>query len=118
MPIPFAPTKVTVQRPVTDLYAEPYAGDEQWETVATGVRASIGTFSRTVSATERRAGGEQSSKVLQLTCDIPASGITHNDRVVDETTGEMYSVNWVFKRIGLGLDHYTAEIFQWEGLVS
>lgn len=116
--IPYAPTSITVMRPRDMSDVEPYSGVEQFEVVARGVRASIGAFSRTVSATEIRRGGEQSTTVLQLTCDIPESGITHNDRVIDETTGEEYGVDWAFKRIGLGVDHYTCEIFQSKGLVD
>lgn len=90
----------------------------EFEVVATGVRASIGVFSRTVSATERTGGGEQATQVLQLTCDVPSSDLTHLDEIIDETTGIRYIVHWCLKRIALGLDHYTAEIYRWEGLVS
>lgn len=118
MPIPFATTTVTVRRPRVVPGVEPYQGDaEVWDVVATNVRATIGTFSRTVSATEHRAGGEQATKVLQLTCDIPDSRLTHNDRITDDVTGEEYQVDWCFMRIGLGIDHYTAELFQVEGLI-
>ena len=117
--IPFHTTRITVMRPTkATLDAEPYSGAEEYVITDTGVRASIGTFSRTVSATERRAGGEQASVILQLTCDIPPSDLTHRDRILDETTGLEYGVNWCFKRIGLGLDHYTAELFAWEDLVQ
>lgn len=117
MAIPFAPTLITVKRPdPSQDYDEPYQGDAKvWNVVATGIRASIGTFSRTVSATEK--AGTQTIQVLQLTCDIPLSGITHLDRVLDEKTGVEYEVHWVFKRLGLGLDHYTAELGRVEGLV-
>lgn len=117
--IPFATTKVTVKRPTTaSLYVEPHAGSVAYEVVATGVRATIGTFSRTVSATEvRRGGSEQSSQVLQLTCDIPPSRIEHLDLILDETTGIEYQVDWAFMRLGIGLDHVTAEIYRWEGLL-
>lgn len=115
--LPYAPTTIDIERP-TSLDVEPYSGEESWSVVATDVRAAIGTFSRTVSATEIRRGGEQSTQVLQLTCDIPESEITHHDRVRDKTTGILYDVHWAFKRIGIGLDHYTCEIGVVEGLVS
>jgi hypothetical protein len=120
MPIPYNTTTVTIERRTEaagDL--EPYGDyEEGWQVSDTGVRASIGVFSRTVSATEVRRGGEISTMVLQLTCDIPPNGLTHQDRVTDDTTGEVYNVHWAFKRIGLGLDHMTCEIGQWKGLVG
>lgn len=115
MAIPFNTTFVTVSRPTT-VDVEPYDGEPNKAVVATHVRAVIGAFSRTVSATEYRAGGEEASTILKLTCDIPPSKIDHLDWIVDETTGVEYQVNWAFERVGLGLDHMTCEIQRIQGL--
>jgi hypothetical protein len=121
MTLPYNTTTITIYRPSeASSNAEPYSGSDNtdFQVVAKNVRAQIGTFSRTVSATEVRRGGESSTQVLQLACDIPPCGLTHHDKIVDETTGEGYQIDWCFKRIGLGLDHYTAELFAWDGLVG
>lgn len=122
MAIPYAPTKITVLTPSqADIDAEPYMEEteESFVLVQSGVRASIGTFSRTVSATSVRAGGEQSRLILQLTCDpIPGHTLSRLDRITDESTGVTYEVNWAFFRHALGIDHWTAEIVLVEGLVT
>ncbi len=98
MTIPGATTTITVQTPTQ---AEPYEA-QTWADVATGVRAVIGG----PGGQESNATGAASSVDARLTADPVV--LTHDMRVVDDTTGDTYAVVWSVRRIGLGLEHTTA----------
>jgi hypothetical protein len=105
MTIPVATTTVTVEATVE---AEPGEG-RTTVTVAAGVRAVIGS----PSGSERPAPGGGTSRVTDvLNCD-PCPQLADNTcRVIDDTTGVEYEVEWVRHRNGLGLDHTKAGLVQ------
>lgn len=105
MTLPLAVTTITVRRPPAGDPYEPATAP----VIATGVRAVIGS----PSGSERRIGGQLSEITDVLNCDV--TDLDHRDLVDDEVTGESYSVEWVRKRIGLGLDHVKAGLRQTKG---
>lgn len=110
--IPYATTTVAVYKPSTaQETGEPtYSGrNAQAVEVASGVRAVIGRATGSES-------GNRSSTTFSLACDLFGKELSHLDGIKDETTGARYEISWAFKRVGLGLDHWTAELNQVEGL--
>jgi hypothetical protein len=112
--IPLATTTITVLRPPSaDPYGAGYDGTPAAPTtVATGVRAVLGD----PRGVERDVGGSQEDLRWTLTAD-PVD-LTHDDQVVDDTTGITYRVVWVARRFGLGLDHIEAELRRVHGEAS
>jgi hypothetical protein len=108
--IPIATTTVTVLRP-DELGAsdDPYDETEEEPTeVATGVRANIAIADGREELTGR---SEVDDIRFRLRCD-PAD-IAGGDTILDETTGDTYSVVWARSRTtGLGLDHVVADLRQ------
>jgi len=98
--IPGATTTITVQTPTQ---AEPYEA-ATWATVVSGIRAVIGIGD--TGGRESTATGAAETLNARLTADPVA--LTHDMRVIDDTTGDVYAVAWAVRRIGLGLDHTTA----------
>ena len=84
-----------------------------WTTLTAGVRAVIGT----PGGAETVAAGSAEDVTFRLDCD-PVGTMRHDDRIVDETTDDIYSVVWVKQRYGLGLDHTVAELRQVTDRVS
>lgn len=82
-------------------------------TLATGVPACIGS----PQGDETRLGGEREQVDAVVNLDItPALG--RSCVVVDELTGERWSVTWVRRRSGLGLDHQRAGLRAVKGAAS
>jgi hypothetical protein len=77
---------------------------QTWSTVATGVRAVVGA----PGGSERVVGGEQMALTCHLTCD--PTDITHDDRVVDASDGELYEVVWCKSRSELGLTRVEGQL--------
>lgn len=100
--IPFSTTTVAVRRSDQDGTLD-LTDTLTWTDVRTGVRAVIGN----PAGSEIQAGGSQSAVMLRLNCD-PIADLDHADRIVDETTGQVYEVLWAVQRGGLGLEHTVA----------
>lgn len=100
--IPLSTTTVRIDRvplsPTRDSYDVPPAA----ATVATGVRAHLSA----PSGREVLAGGSKEVIDRHLDCDVV--DVLHGDTVTDLTTGTVYTVVWVHKRLGLGLDRCEA----------
>jgi len=94
--LPLATTTITVKRPAAG--GDPYEAASV-STVVSGVRAHIGS----PSGRERIVGGSKETLDAGLDCDV--CDIAHTDSVTDATTGEVFEVVWVQRRVGLGLDH-------------
>lgn len=99
MTIPVATTTIKVEEAAE---AEPGEG-RTWATIASGVRAVIGSPSGSARPAD---GGGASTVVWRLIADPVV--ITDTSRVTDETTGTVYEVAWIASRPGLGLDHTVA----------
>jgi len=99
--IPLATTTVTVRRSDQDGTIDDLDG-LTFTDYRTGVRAVIAY----PGGAEIVGDGTSSVVGVRLVCD-PVD-LTHTDRVVDETTGLEYEVQWLAQRVGLGLDHVTA----------
>jgi hypothetical protein len=98
-------TRITVHRDTANV-DDPYYGDRGEATVASGVRAHIDFGS---GSTRTGAAGTVTSSTFQLTaepCDLRAG-----DRVLDESTGERYTVEAAF-RILESQPHVTAGLEQ------
>ena len=93
--------------------AEPGEG-RTWGVVATGVAAQIGT---PAGDEESVPGGGRQALTATLNCDYTAAlaAFDHTCRVTDLTTDEVWEVEWVKVRIGLGLDHVEARLTAWKG---
>lgn len=94
MALPLATTTISVLRRsyADEMHADPYDNPEASVTppaIATGVRAAIGggTGSQVV------AGGVQTTTVFPFACDV--TDLVYTDWIKDETTGELYRVEWV-----------------------
>lgn len=106
--IPVATTTVTVE---TTTEAEPGDG-RTTATAATGVRAVIGS----PSGAELAAPGGGTSTITHVLNADPTPELTdHTCRVIDEATGDVYEVQWVRHRRGLGLDHTRAGLIEKRG---
>jgi hypothetical protein len=104
--IPLATTTITIERPRGD--EDPYDTPVVRPQV-TGVRAVIGS----PSGRDHIIGGDQSVVTAKLNCDL--CDLRHYDEVIDDTTGDRYSVVWVRRRVALGLDHLAAGLNTVEG---
>lgn len=117
MSIPYASTTISVLRmPDAQFNEEPYQTDTEATrtVVAAGVRAVIWAPG---SERQRKQvkGGEQALIKARLTCDI--TDLRVQDWVKDATTGEIWKIDSVAKRIVLGLDHLQAELYLYVGVV-
>jgi hypothetical protein len=107
--IPLATTTITVRRPV--------AGQDPYEApvpppVMAGIPAHIGS----PSGIDVRIGGDQQVVTDRLDCAIV--DLRHGDTVHDDGNDVTYSVVWVRRRYGLGLDHMEAGLVQTEGAAN
>lgn len=118
--IPIASTTVTIYAPgagdldpLSDGYAEPDVGTADPVARATGVRAviSVGGAGGTSSS---GVGGELAVVVHQMVCD--PTTVDYRDTVLDEVTGQRFTVEWVVATPGIGnLDHIQAGLRSAEG---
>lgn len=84
-----------------------------WTAVVTGQPAHIGA----PNGSEAAIGGQLESIDAVL---LTASGLplTHEHRIIDEGTEDVWAVSWVQKRQGLGLDHTKAGLGRFDGGAS
>ena len=108
--IPINTTTITVLRLVTAEDADPADAEGSPSIIAEGVRAVIAS----PSGHERNINGQQQVVEFALSCD-PCE-LTNLDRVVDDTTGEIYEVAWVTQKLGLDLDHTRAGLRSVKGV--
>lgn len=85
--IPVASTTVALLVPSADDWG---GAGSVWTTVGTGIRAHLSALSGAASSAQE---GQGSAVTHRLLCD-PAA-VTPDMRVLDETTGETYQVDWV-----------------------
>lgn len=105
--IPLPTTTISVQR-----LAAPDADQfdtAAWTTVGINVPAHLGS----PGGTENRDGGARSGRTARLVCDTVE--LLARDRVLDQTTGETWSVDWVTQR-GYLIQHTVAELTRAEGV--
>lgn len=94
--IPLATTTVTViERAST---GDPYEPATE-TTLATGVRAVIGS----PTGVDGRVGGDK--VVIDAAAQLDPCPVSRTCILVDERTGEQWTVAWVQARFGLGLNH-------------
>jgi hypothetical protein len=103
MALPLATTTITIERSDQDGTKDAYDG-VSFASIATGIRAVIGS----PSGTETAQAGSSEQVGARLNAD--PCDLRHDDRVTDETTGEVWLVTWTRRRYGLGLDHQVADL--------
>lgn len=112
MAIPFNTTTISILRlPDAALDDEPYQVEVR-NVVASGIRAVI-SLSPQNRGSEVTEGGERSTVKARLTCD--PCDLKHTDKVVDAVTEQIWTVEYVEDRQGLGLDHVTAGLIRIAG---
>lgn len=109
--IPLSTNTISVLRSDQDGTKDDYDG-VTYSTLATGVRAVISS----PSGSETNAGGSSEQVSFRLNCD--PTDLRHDDRIVDEATGDIYMVTWTRRRVGLGLDHTVADLLRVTDRVS
>jgi hypothetical protein len=100
--IPLATTTVSIDRVPLSATRDSYDVPPAASQVATGVRAHLSA----PSGREVLAGASKEIVDRHLDCDV--ADLLHGDTVTDLTTGTTYTVVWVHKRAGLGLDRMEA----------
>lgn len=108
MTIPIWTTTVSVLRPtVQDGDADGYPDSTPvYNKVSSGTHAVIMSATRGVSgggSKTVREGSERVINVFKLVAD-PVS-VQNTDQILDETTQQLYRVEWIAPRPGYGLDH-------------
>lgn len=109
MSLPYATTTVRIIRP--HAADEPYVEAGASSVIASGVRAHISS-----GPGRESPEGQQEIGLFRMSAD-PVD-LDHLDRVEDEGTGEVYEVQQVHQRRGLGLDHTFARLRQVAGVVT
>lgn len=107
--IPISTTTITIHRPQA---GDPYEDNGEPELVVTGVRAVIGS----PSGSELRVGGHQQQISDALNCDVV--DLRHGDLVSDDLSDDEFTVAWVRRRRGFGLDHLRVGLWQVAGAAS
>jgi hypothetical protein len=79
-----------------------------WQQVGINVPAHLGS----PGGAENRDGGARSDRTARLVCDTVE--LRAQDRVLDQATGQYWSVQWVAQRSWL-LAHTVAELSRAEG---
>lgn len=108
MAVPLATTTITAQHARED---EPGEG----RTFTTYARRISAHLSAPAGTEEGAPGGGSSTVTNDLLCD--PIDLRATDRIVDDSTGLLYEVDWVKPRSGLGLDHVKAGVHRTEGIV-
>lgn len=110
MGLMLASTTVTIAR--SNGTGDPYV-DVTPAAVADGVQAHIST----PTGSDARVGGAQEIvDAVLLTETDPV--LQRADRVTCETTGDTYTITWVRRRTGLGLDHQQAGLVAVKGAAN
>lgn len=118
MSIVIATTTIAVNRPARPATEDPWgegydaaaARDNTTSTVATGIRATIAPGGASGSS----VGGESQTIEFRLTCD--PCPLAYGDTVTDETTGQLFDVEWAVETPGVeGLGHIAAGLRQTKG---
>jgi hypothetical protein len=104
--IPLSTTTITVKRIPRDDTRDGYDTQPAAATIASGVRANIGS----PSGSENIAAGDRTVVTFRITAD--PTDLQADDQVTDDTTGATYRCVWARNRIGLGLDHTTGALEQ------
>jgi hypothetical protein len=107
-------TTITVLQPTTtqmDGEAFQALPPEDYEEVATGVRAVIGM----AKGNEKADGGEQTDASFRFHCD--PTPIDHYSWIRDDRTGETFSVVWCYDRNAFGVTFTHGQLKRVEGLV-
>jgi hypothetical protein len=100
--IPLSTTTIRIDRVPLSATRDSYDVPPAASQVATGVRAHLSA----PSGREILAGGSKEIVDRHLDCDVV--DLLHGDTVTDLTTSVTYTVVWVHKRLGLGLDRMEA----------
>lgn len=110
--IPLPTTSISVLRvSAADGLRDAYDPRPAATTVTTGVPAHLSA----PSAAEDRPGGTRQASTVTLLCD--PTDLQHTDEVLDETTGQRYTVTTVLPRPDLfGLEHVTATLERTTGV--
>lgn len=108
--IPLATTTVRVDRVPLSAVRDSYDTPPAAVTVVASARAHLSA----PSGAERLAGASETVIDRHLDCDV--CDLDHRDTVTDLTTGTTYTVVWVHKRLGLGMDRMEAGLRVVEGL--
>jgi hypothetical protein len=114
LPAAMVTTVVDVLRQTdTQMAAEPdgTANVAPRETVAVNVPAAL---TAPAMATSDGSGGQRVVTTWRLYCD-PVD-LRYTDTVRDHTTGQVYSVDAVVRRTGLGMDYLIAAVHEVRGL--
>ena len=96
----------SVQDPAADGYADTVP---TWSVVESGVRAVISS----PGGATIRGGSLQMIEGLRLAAD--PCDLQHDDQVQDETDATVYTVEWLHRATGYGLDHLSAGLRRVEG---
>lgn len=104
--IPLPTTTITVER-VADPDADQF-DPASWQVIGINVPAHLGS----PGGSENRDGGARSDLTARLVCDTVE--LLARDRILDQTTGQYWSVQWVIQRNWL-LAHAVAELTRAEG---
>ena len=107
MALMLASTTVAIARP--DGSGDPYV-DVTPSALADGVRAHISA----PTGQDARVGGAQEIVDAVLLTEVTPA-LRRADRVTCETTGDTYTITWVRRRTGLGLDHQQAGLVAVKG---
>lgn len=98
--IPLSTTTVTIERPT--------AGADAFEAVTYAeVAVAVPGHVSSPSGTEARGSGTQEAVSATLAL-VPGTDVRRQDRVTDDSTGDIWQVEWVRARQGLGLDRVVA----------
>lgn len=111
MSVPIYNGLYTVLRP-TDL--EQDGQDEfSYETVATDVRGCTVYH----SGSESVAQGSRERVDARIMCDplVGDGEIAYYDRILDQTTSQLWYVAFARKRVGFGLDHWVLGVYEVQG---
>lgn len=104
--IPLATTTVSI--------SESGGGDPYETSTLTVVASGISAHISAPTGREGLQGGSQETIDAVLLCD-PTTLLTHTCVITDESDSDTYSVAWVRRRRGLGLDHMIAGLRRTSG---
>jgi hypothetical protein len=105
--LPITTTTIRIERPNIGL--DPYE-----DVVHTIVYDNVPGVVSVAAGSDVRVGGDQQTLLAELHID-PRYDLQRSDRVIDNTTGEMWIVTWVRRRYELGLEYTKAGLTRTEG---